>query len=54
MIDGLSGQQAHVRTAVTQTSAESLLPVHTWHEAGLVPPHLHTPVDEGEEIREGR
>jgi hypothetical protein len=47
MVDGLSGQQAHVRTAVTQTSAEPFLPVHTWHEACLVPPHLHTPVNKG-------
>jgi hypothetical protein len=45
MVDGLSGQQAHVRTAVTQTSAEPFLPVHTWHEACLVPPHLHTPMN---------
>lgn len=53
MVDRLSGQQAHVRTAVTKSSAEPFLPVHTWHEASLVPPHLNTPVYKSEDIGGG-
>ena len=53
MVDWFSWEKTHVRTTVTESSAEAFLPVNPRYKTGPVPPYLDAPVKQGEEKSRG-